>query len=308
MQQKQFKNQNNNYMTKEEIDIAAKHSLNNKHEIEKSKMCGCYYCKRTFPASLIRHQDYTDGGRTALCPLCGIDAVIGDASGVPINKKVLTEISHVMFESESLAANVGSLIDGFAKVWNDDDKCGLVDKNGKVAIPCIWLDAERFSEGLAEVQNDEEKWGFVDTNGEIVIPCTWKYTEFFNEGLAAVVNDNVMWGFIDKNGQTVIPCIWNGAREFSEGLAPVMNDDRKWGFIDKNGENVIPCKWSDVEHFSEGLAVVVDENHKCGYINMEGKLVIPCKWEDANSFENGQARVEDDEWNECTIDKSGNIK
>ena len=88
-------------MTEEEMDRAAKHSLNNKHEIDKSKMCGCYYCERTFPASLIRHQDYTDGGRTALCPLCGIDTVIGDASGVPINKKVLRELYRSRFESDS---------------------------------------------------------------------------------------------------------------------------------------------------------------------------------------------------------------
>lgn len=88
-------------MTEEEINRAAKHSYKNKHEIEKSKMCGCYYCERTFPASLIRYSDYTDGGMTALCPLCGIDTVIGDASGVPINKKVLREMYHSRFESDS---------------------------------------------------------------------------------------------------------------------------------------------------------------------------------------------------------------
>lgn len=169
-------------MTKEEIKSATKHTLNNRHEIEKSKMCGCYYCMRTFPASLITDDDYILGGRTALCPLCSVDAVIGDASGVPINKKVLTEIYHVQFGNESLTDNVqdekdkhglineqgtetipgkwksvGSLspIDGFAIVWNDDYKCGLVDKNGKVVIPCIWLDAEHFSEGLAAVVNDD---------------------------------------------------------------------------------------------------------------------------------------------------------
>ena len=84
-------------MTKEEIESAAKHSLNNRDEIEHSKMCGCYYCRRTFPASLIGFQDYIGGEWTALCPFCSVDAVIGDASGVPINKKVLTEIFHVMF-------------------------------------------------------------------------------------------------------------------------------------------------------------------------------------------------------------------
>ena len=45
-------------MTKEEIESAAKHTYNNRDEIEKSKMCGYYYCTRTFPASLIRYDDY----------------------------------------------------------------------------------------------------------------------------------------------------------------------------------------------------------------------------------------------------------
>ncbi len=84
-------------MTVEEIHNVAKHSLYNRDEIENSKMCGCYYCEKTFPASLIRYRDYTDFGRTAKCPLCEIDAVIGDASGVPINKKLLKEMHHECF-------------------------------------------------------------------------------------------------------------------------------------------------------------------------------------------------------------------
>ena len=72
-------------------------SGDNKPEIEKSKMCGCYYCCRTFPASLIRHKHYRNFIVAAACPLCGMDSVIGDASGVPIKKKVLTEINNVMF-------------------------------------------------------------------------------------------------------------------------------------------------------------------------------------------------------------------
>lgn len=98
-------------MTEEEINRAAKHSYNNKHEIEKSKMCGCYYCMRTFPASLIRYQDYVMLDNSALCPLCGIDAVIGDASGVPINKKVLTEMYHAKFESGSGTVTLQELLE-----------------------------------------------------------------------------------------------------------------------------------------------------------------------------------------------------
>jgi hypothetical protein len=184
-------------MTKEEIESATKHTLYNKNEIENSKMCGCYYCKRTFPASMIRYDDYIGGEWTALCPLCSVDAVIGDASGVPINKKVLTEISNVMFESESLTDNVqdeddknglideqgtetipgkwkrvGSLIDGFAKVWNDDYKCGIVDMDGKEVIPCIWKSVGSLIDGFAKVWNDDYKCGIVDKAFPIKENCS----------------------------------------------------------------------------------------------------------------------------------------
>ena len=98
-------------MTEEEIKSAANHSFDNRDEIEKSKMCGCYYCKRTFPAFLIRYRDYTAIDNTAICPLCGIDTVIGDASGVPINRKGLSEIYHYMFEGETRIINALEFFD-----------------------------------------------------------------------------------------------------------------------------------------------------------------------------------------------------
>ena len=40
--------------------------------------CGCFHCLARFPASSVAA--YTDDGQTALCPVCGMDAVIpGDA-------------------------------------------------------------------------------------------------------------------------------------------------------------------------------------------------------------------------------------
>lgn len=47
-----------------------------------SKECGCFYCLRQFlPDEIV---DWTDGEETAICPHCGIDAVIGDISGYEI--------------------------------------------------------------------------------------------------------------------------------------------------------------------------------------------------------------------------------
>jgi hypothetical protein len=37
---------------------------------------GCFYCLKRYPVSQIT--EYTDGGRTAICPHCSIDSVVGD--------------------------------------------------------------------------------------------------------------------------------------------------------------------------------------------------------------------------------------
>ena len=64
------------------------HSIYHREEILASTICGCFYCKATFPPSAIG--SWTDDDTTALCPRCGIDSVIGDASGYPIDGSFLS--------------------------------------------------------------------------------------------------------------------------------------------------------------------------------------------------------------------------
>lgn len=61
---------------------AHEHSWKHKAEIESSVSCACFFCLSNFPPSDI--SEWIDGGTTAMCPRCGIDSVIGDASGLPI--------------------------------------------------------------------------------------------------------------------------------------------------------------------------------------------------------------------------------
>jgi DNA-directed RNA polymerase subunit RPC12/RpoP len=69
-------------MTDDKIIQAHKHSSKHRREIEASGICGCFHCGETFAPSAIR--DWTDRRQTARCPHCGIDSVIGDASGYPV--------------------------------------------------------------------------------------------------------------------------------------------------------------------------------------------------------------------------------
>ena len=71
---------------------AHKASFKNEESILRSKVCGCFYCRTTFPPSEVALIPEMDGKRTAWCPNCNIDAVLGDASGYPITPEFLKEM------------------------------------------------------------------------------------------------------------------------------------------------------------------------------------------------------------------------
>ncbi len=74
-------------------DLEKAHDLswNNKAQIQQSKMCGCFSCKSIFPASEAKFSKSGED-ETAWCPYCGIDAVIGDAAGIPLTKDFLNKM------------------------------------------------------------------------------------------------------------------------------------------------------------------------------------------------------------------------
>lgn len=72
-------------------------SQNNRQEVKKSDTCGCFYCRKMFVPKEIKNWIIDDKGDTALCPYCQIDAVIGNASGFEINKKLLEELYNKYF-------------------------------------------------------------------------------------------------------------------------------------------------------------------------------------------------------------------
>jgi hypothetical protein len=70
--------------------LQAAHARSSMHraEILASEWCGCFYCGTVFePGEIGEWVDGVDGNgvpQTALCPHCGIDSVIGSASGFPV--------------------------------------------------------------------------------------------------------------------------------------------------------------------------------------------------------------------------------
>jgi hypothetical protein len=67
-----------------------RHTRANRMELEASEVCGCLECERIyFPSEIVRWLEDESGNETAVCPHCGVDAVVGSASGIPIMPGVL---------------------------------------------------------------------------------------------------------------------------------------------------------------------------------------------------------------------------
>jgi len=76
---------------------AHQHSTNNKKELNKSSICGCFYCCEIYTPSEIK--DYLNEGEgTALCPYCGVDSVIADTSEYKITKDFLMKMHNYWFK------------------------------------------------------------------------------------------------------------------------------------------------------------------------------------------------------------------
>jgi hypothetical protein len=61
---------------------AHSHCSDNRDALTVSEAAGCFYCCEVFQPSEI--DVWVDDGRCAICPRCGIDSVIGTASGFPV--------------------------------------------------------------------------------------------------------------------------------------------------------------------------------------------------------------------------------
>jgi hypothetical protein len=72
---------------------AHKHCAQHENEVKGSSVCGCFYCRTTFPAGEIK--DWVDDEPpTAICPRCGVDSVIGDASRYPVDDPKFLSAMH----------------------------------------------------------------------------------------------------------------------------------------------------------------------------------------------------------------------
>ena len=151
--------------------------------------------------------------------------------------------------------------DGYCKVFLDYNRCGLIDRNGRVIVPAEYDDVQYPTDGMILVKNNELH-GYYDTSGKKVIDFQYRAASGFNEGVAVVAIDfdsnYIGYGYIDKSNRLVIAADFEYAFPFEEGYAIVKQYDR-YGMIDHNGKKVLTTKYMELTPMHEGCFLAVDE-------------------------------------------------
>lgn len=71
-------------------------AIKNKSLIDLSNKIGCFHCLKMVDKDQIK--DFTDNGQTAICPLCSVDSLVGDACGVAINNETLLQANNFWYK------------------------------------------------------------------------------------------------------------------------------------------------------------------------------------------------------------------
>jgi hypothetical protein len=79
-------------MVKYDLNAAHKAARFNRDILETNSKCGCFYCLKVFsPSEIVEWCPELDEDEevTAICPYCGIDAILPESAGYPLTDEFL---------------------------------------------------------------------------------------------------------------------------------------------------------------------------------------------------------------------------
>jgi hypothetical protein len=79
----------------DDVGDGLKSARNNQKSVWESDSCACFKCMELFPSRDVeKYMTLLTSSPTALCPLCGAEAVIPSATGLPVWDKEFLQAVH----------------------------------------------------------------------------------------------------------------------------------------------------------------------------------------------------------------------
>ena len=119
-----------------------------------------------------------------------------------------------------------------------DGKFGYIDRQGNIAIPLVYDNAQSFGDGLALVRQGEASFWIDETGAKVLDRPEGYRSSPFRDGLAALRDESDLCGLMDKQGNLVIPCEWESWFNYAFGeddITPAQRDGQI-GFLNRAGE------------------------------------------------------------------------
>lgn len=202
--------------------------------------------------------------------------ICGLSECTPVKIKALSDmLDKIHPESEEVKPDiskykfVGEPHDNLLRAL-DGEKWFYINRNGKVMIDNVFLEASDFFEGRAIVRIITG-YGMIDHTGKFLIKPIFDDLELDPTGCFIIATKDGLSGIYARSGEQITELAFDQILTSSEGMFPVKKD-KKLGFLDKVGNIAIPIKYDDVYKFKNGIANVF-LNGRCYVIDKEGNII-----------------------------------
>lgn len=208
-----------------------------------------------------------------------------------------------------------------AAVRVEDDKWGIIRKDGSELFPAEYEKAEVYPNGLiflARYNQDKYEGGIFKADGAEVIPFqpmsveAWYslqtyYDSYLLDDVIIVKTESD--GFCSINGDGKVDIIGNyySMDSFDEHkVAKIMAINNACGFINAKGKLIIPCEYGYVRTNDYGI-LMCNKNGKLGIFDFDGNILWPFDYDDIRYYNNDLACVkQNNQW--LVVDHNGNSK
>ena len=197
--------------------------------------------------------------------------------------------------------------------------CSAEDKiseNAQIVLPLEYGNIQFLGDNYYLVKKNDEKYGILDKNGEVILEP--KYDSVYENQIGGKtyyqveINDETegtLYGILDNNGKELYfldyepywpNFILSEGNLYPDGDNPEDWKDKKWGYRSKDtGEWVIEPRWSGIAHpFHDGIAIVEDDkkvmiggmdftDRVYGYIYEDGSYLLKPEYPYLSSFNSG---------------------
>ncbi len=199
-----------------------------------------------------------------------------------------------------------------ARVSNEKNEKGFIDRNGKEVITLKWYSADWFKNGYSEVRlsSDSGTTGLIDATGKLVVDTKYSDIIVFEKAKRAAVRNWKLhkdkWAFIDFNEKMLSAFEYDRVVKKKNGFSIVEKDDLE-GVLNASGQQVLGCQYKDINIVNDRYMILKDAQGNYGTSDLTGKVLEPCQYDRIFKTASGSSVVETNEGKIGVINNIGKL-